>query len=152
AIDAAEAIDQVVVRLLFLQVVQQTDRAAAQLPREIRFERPQVALRGVKQDAGGLRVDIGLERPVAMMNAVFALTAPHGVRRLYAQSVAVQLPTWTAIRQPDRARHDAESILGQALGQRFDRRLRTGRLDNRRRRGCADRGGRRRLSSYGKTD
>ena len=57
------------------------------------------------------------------MNAVVARLAAHRVSRLDAQPVAVQLPSRTAIREPDRARHEAERICRQALRQRLDWRL-----------------------------
>src|SRR5687767_7388624 len=85
ATNASEALDQVVVGLPLLQIAQQGRGAAAQLLREVRFERPEVALRGMKEDACRLRVAIRRRRAIAMMNAVVPRLATHRVGRFDSQ-------------------------------------------------------------------
>src|SRR5690606_8741534 len=84
AVNAPEAIDQIVVRLLTLHVLDQARGAAAQLVPVTFLERPQVAFRGVKEDSDRLRMQLLLRPKLAVMHDIASLLACHREARLDA--------------------------------------------------------------------
>ena len=131
AIDASEAVDDVVVELVLLHVAQQGVRAVAEVLVVGGLQRPDVALRGVEEQAHGSGLHGGIERPRLVEHAIRARRALHAQRGVDAQAARVELPLRAPLDEPDARGRDARrsrrgrgqrlrGAVGRAGGDRHD--------------------------------